>query len=76
MKIKLQTIEHLDGALSEYRLYEAKIKRLKAELAVEKGKMQQIQKDLEDAEKAFDKEKRKIYSIIEDIHADESKSKV
>jgi hypothetical protein len=37
--------------------------------------MQQIQKDLEDAERAFDKEKRKIYSIIEDIYTDESKSK-
>jgi signal transduction histidine kinase len=74
MKIKRMNIEDLDGSLSDYRIHKAKIKRLETEIAVEKGKFQQLQRELEDAQKLFDKEKRKIYSIIEDLY-DESKLK-
>ena len=73
MKIKRMNIEDLDGSLSNYRIYKSKIERLEREVEVEKGKYQQLQRDLEDAQKLLDKEKKKIYSIIEDLYTDESK---
>ena len=73
MKIKKMRIEDLDGSLADYRLYKTTTERLEKEILVEKGKLQQLEKDLEDAKKNLDKEKRKIYSIIDDIHEDESK---
>ena len=75
MKIKRMSIEDLDGSLGNYRIHKSKIERLEKEVSVEKGKLQQLQKDLEDAQRLFDKEKRTIYRIVEDLYADESKPK-
>jgi hypothetical protein len=73
-KTKKYTMDQLDHSLSDYRLYKDKLKRLDSELIVLKGKIQEVNKQIEDAAYSLNKEKRKIHSIIEDLDKDDFKS--
>ena len=72
---KKLNIEDLDRALSDYRLFKSKADRLQTDVLIKKGQLEQLYKELEEAQNLLDKEKRKIYSVVEDLYTNESKLK-
>ena len=66
-KDKKYSIDELDESLVKYRFHKSAVLNLEQAISVQKGKLQQLHLEHENESKQLERERRKIYGIVNDL---------